>query len=253
MVRNMALKLGLLALLGVSLNAPTGQARKATSTSGSAPNAASANAANTSTPDSKETGQPELHTRNPRYVIARSDTLTLSFPLSPEYDQTVTVQPDGFIGLVGVSDLHVEGMTVPELRQAVHDTYAKVLHDPVITVSLTNFQKPYFVVLGEVGKPGQYELRDDIVMTEAVAIAGGYTKDAKHSQVFLFRRISNDWAEVHELNMKHMLYSKNLSEDIHLQPGDIIFLPKNFISKFQDVVPIKALQPVIGNMSTVIP
>lgn len=245
MIRPTALKLGLLALLGVPLSVFAGQTRSVTTSPDPALKAVSANSGNTA-------DQPELRSRNPRYIIARSDTLALSFPLSPEYDQTVTVQPDGFIGLVGVSDLHVEGMTLPELRQAVHDAYAKVLHDPVITVSLTNFQKPYFMVLGEVNKPGQYELRDDIVMTGAVAIAGGYTKDAKHSQVFLFRRISKEWAEVHELNMKHMLYSKGLAEDIHVQPGDIIFLPKNFISKFQNVVPIKALQPIIGNSALVL-
>ncbi len=253
MVRPMALKLGLLVLLGVSLNVSAGQSYKATNTPSPTMKAVSVNASSTSTADNREADQDELRSRNPRYTIARSDTLTLSFPLSPAYNQTVTVQPDGFIGLVGVSDLHVEGMTVPELRQAMQNAYAKVLHDPIITVSLTNFQKPYFVVLGEVSKPGQYELRDDIIMTEAVAIAGGYTKDAKHSQVFLFRRISNDWAEVHELNMKHMLYSKNLAEDIHLQPGDIIFLPKNFISKFQDVVPVKALQPMLGNSNVIFP
>ena len=252
MVRPMTLKLGLLVLLCVPLTISAGQTRSVTNSPDPALKAVSANSGNPSAADNKGADQSELRTRNPRYIIARSDTLALSFPLSPEYNQTVTVQPDGFIGLVGVSDIHVAGMTLPELRQAVHDAYAKVLHDPVITVSLSDFQKPYFMVLGEVNKPGQYELRDDIVMTGAVAIAGGYTKDAKHSQVFLFRRISNEYAEVHELNMKHMLYSKNLAEDIHLQPGDIIFLPKNFISKFQNVVPVKALQPLIGNSALVL-
>lgn len=249
MFRPMVSSLGLLALLVFSMDASARPNQKATDTAGAAMISASANSVGASAAAGKDVDSPELHHRNPRYMIARSDTLTLNFPLSPEYDQTVTVQPDGFIGLVGVNDLHVEGMTLPELREAVRGAYAKVLHDPLITVSLTNFQKPYFVVLGEVGKPGQYELREDIVMTEAVAIAGGYTKSAKHSQVFLFRRISNDWAEVHELDLKHMLYSKNLAEDIHVQPGDIIFMPKNFISKFQDVVPVKALQPFVGNTS----
>ena len=251
MLRPIALHLGLLALLAVSMDASAQPGQKATDTSRPAMISVSANSGGNSAAGGNQVDAPELHHRNPRYLISRSDTLTLNFPLSPEYDQTVTVQPDGFIGLVGVSDLHVEGMTVPELREAVRGAYAKVLHDPLITVSLTNFQKPYFVVLGEVSKPGQYELRDDIVMTEAVAIAGGYTKNAKHSQVFLFRRISNDWAEVHQIDLKHMLYSKNLAEDIHVQPGDIIFMPKNFISKFQDVVPVKALQPMVGNSSVI--
>jgi polysaccharide export outer membrane protein len=246
--------IGLLALLALSLNFPPSHAQEASSNAVRPDmKAVSANPGGTATAGEKNADQPQLQRRNPRYIIARSDTLALNFPLSPEYDETVTVQPDGFIGLVGASDLHVEGMTLPEVREALRSAYAKVLHDPIITVSLSGFQNPYFIVLGEVNKPGKYELRDDIVMTEAVAIAGGYTKDAKHSQVLLFRKISNDWAEVHQLDLKHMLYSKNLAEDIHLQPGDIIFLPKNFISKFQSVVPVKALQPMLGNTGLALP
>jgi hypothetical protein len=43
--------------------------------------------------------QPELLQRYPRYLIQSEDVLNLTFPLSPEINQTVTVQPDGYINL----------------------------------------------------------------------------------------------------------------------------------------------------------
>ena len=174
--------------------------------------------------------------RNPRYRICRDDILSLSFPLSPELNQKLTVQPDGFISLQGAGDLYVQGLTVRELVQAIKKAYVGILHDPIVDVDLIDFQKPFFTVLGQVGKPGQYDLRNDISVTQAIAIAGGFAPTAK-TQVFLYRAVSANWAEVRELKLNDILHGKNISEDLHLRPGDMIFVPETFITKFKKYVP----------------
>ena len=174
--------------------------------------------------------------RYPRYQICRDDVLLLSFPLSPELNQKVMVQPDGFISLQNVGSVHVEGLTLPGVIEAVKKAYSKVLHDPIIDVDLADFQRPFFTVLGQVGKPGQYDLRADITVTQAIAVAGGFTGGAK-SQVFLYRAVSANWAEVRELKLKDVLHGKNISEDAHLRPGDMIFVPEKAITRFQRYVP----------------
>lgn len=174
--------------------------------------------------------------RNTRYRICRDDVLSISFPLSPELNQRVIVQPDGFISLQSAGDVHVQGLTVRELVEAVKKAYAHILHDPIVDVDLAGFQKPFFTVLGQVGKPGQYDLRNDITVTQAIAVAGGFAPTAK-TQVFLYRAVSANWAEVRELKLKDLLHGKNVSEDVHLRPGDMIFVPENFISKFKKYVP----------------
>jgi protein involved in polysaccharide export with SLBB domain len=174
--------------------------------------------------------------RNPRYRICRSDVLVFSFPLSPELNQKVIVQPDGFISLQSRGDIHVEGLTVPGVVEAVKKAYAGTLHDPIVDVDLADFQKPFFTVLGQVGKPGQYDLRYDITVTQAIAVAGGFATTAK-TQVFLYRSVSSNWAEVRELRLKDLLSGKNIREDVHLRPGDMIFVPEKAITKFQRYVP----------------
>jgi protein involved in polysaccharide export with SLBB domain len=74
------------------------------------------------------------HRRNWRYRINPSDTLELTFSLTPEFNQTVIVQPDGYITLRDVGDLQVAGKTLPEFTEAVKAAYSKILHDPVISV-----------------------------------------------------------------------------------------------------------------------
>ena len=174
--------------------------------------------------------------RNPRYRICRDDVLSLSFALSPELNQKVTVQPDGFISLQGAGDIYVQGLTVRELVEAVKKAYVGILHDPIIDVDLSDFQKAYFTVLGEVGKPGQYNLRNDTTVTQAIAVAGGFTPTAK-TQVFLYRAVSANWAEVRELKLKDLLNGKKISEDSHLRAGDMIFVPEKFIAHFKKYVP----------------
>jgi polysaccharide export outer membrane protein len=180
--------------------------------------------------------QPALEQRNPRYVIQRQDVLSLSFPLSAEMDQTVTVQPDGYINLQNGSSLHAQGLTVPQLVEAVKGAYAGTLHNPIVIVDLKDFQKPFFTVTGQVGKPGQYELRADITVAEAIAVAGGLAPTAK-SQIFLFHRTSEQWFEVKKVNLKDLMHGKKVNEDATLKPGDMIFVPETFITSFRKYVP----------------
>jgi polysaccharide export outer membrane protein len=180
--------------------------------------------------------QPQLQQRYPRYVIKRQDVLLLSFPLSPELNQTVTVQPDGYINLQSSGSVHVEGLTVPEMVEALKKAYVGTLNDPIINVDLEDFQKPLFTVTGQVGKPGQYELRTPITVAEAIAVAGGLQPTAK-TQIFLFHRTSNDWFQVEKLNLKEVMQGKNVNEDASIQPGDMIVVPESFIAKFKKYVP----------------
>jgi polysaccharide export outer membrane protein len=103
-------------------------------------------------------------------------------------------------------------------------------------VDLKDFQKPVFIVSGQVGKPGQYDLRYNTTVSQAVAIAGGFTPQAK-TQVFVFHRVSSGWMEVKSLSLKDILNGKNVNEDAELQPGDMIFVPEKFITKFRKYVP----------------
>jgi polysaccharide export outer membrane protein len=170
-----------------------------------------------------------------------SDVLELSFPFTPEFNQAVTIQPDGYITLRGVESIKVDGKTIPELVDLLRSTYAKILHDPVINVELKDFEKPYFIVGGEVGHPGKFDLRGDTSVAQAVAIAGGLRDSAKHSQILLFHRVPDGWMQVKKVNLKKMLKEANLEEDAHLQAGDFLFVPKNAFSKIERFIPTSSV------------
>jgi polysaccharide export outer membrane protein len=185
---------------------------------------------------------PKLRTRNPRYHIQPDDILELSFRYTPEFDQEVTVQPDGFVQLKGLSkDVHIQGQTIPEVIETLKKAYIDVLHDPVVSVVLRDFEKPYFIAGGQVGKPGKYDLRGPTSAAQAIAIAGGFADYAKNKQVLLFRRYTDDTVEVKVLNLKSVLNKKDLREDLMLQPGDMLFVPKTAMAAIDRFLPRSSL------------
>lgn len=170
--------------------------------------------------------------RHPFYRLQPSDVVEISFTLAPEFNQTLTVQPDGYVALKDAGLVEAQGLNVEEFGSAVKRAYQGYLHDPEVAVALKEFEKPYFIVGGEVGKPGKYELRSDTTVVEAVEIAGGLTQQAKHSQVVLFRRVDGELMEARLLNLKKMLKGGEIrKEDAHLRPGDLVYVPQNSISK----------------------
>jgi polysaccharide export outer membrane protein len=168
-----------------------------------------------------------------RYRLAPSDVLELIFPYVPEFSQTVTVLPDGYITLRDVGELRVLGRTMSELRPLLLEAYERILVDPVISIVLKDFEKPYFVAAGAVNKPGKIELRGATTVTQAIALAGGLAPVGKLSQVIVFRRYSPELLEVKEINVKEMFDRKDLSEDLLLRAGDTVFIPTSLLARIE--------------------
>ncbi len=181
--------------------------------------------------------------QRPRYQIQPGDILVLSFPISPTFNRTVTVAPDGYLSLDGVGDVYVAGKSLAEVRTALHAVYEKILHDPIVNVDLNTFQKPYFMVSGQVGRPGKFDLLGQkVTVVEALAMAGGETQRAKTTQVLLFRHMPGGaMVEVRKLNLKKMLKKGNLQEDPVLQAGDLVYVPQNAISKIERFIPTSSM------------
>jgi polysaccharide export outer membrane protein len=168
-----------------------------------------------------------------RYHLQPGDVFEVQYRYSPEFNQTVTVQPDGYVSLEIGGDLKVAGLTIEQTRAAILRKAATRLQDPVATIVLKEFQRPYVVVAGEVGQPGKIEMRERVTAIQAIMLAGGMKESAKSSQIIVFRKINSDFAEVRVLNLKSIRRTSDLENDLTLQPGDMVFVPRDKISKIE--------------------
>jgi polysaccharide export outer membrane protein len=179
---------------------------------------------------------PDFSQRNARYLLQPTDVLEIKYRYTPEFNQTVTIQPDGFCNLDLTGDLKLRGLTVEQARDVIATQAARRLKDPEITVALKEFEKPYFVVGGEVGHPGRFELRGVTSPIEAIAIAGGFKVSSRHSQVILYRRVGPDLGEAKVLNLKAPMNTPVLEAGMDIHSGDVLVVPQNTISKIERFV-----------------
>lgn len=176
-----------------------------------------------------------------RYELHPGDVLDIKYRYSPEFNQTLTVQPDGFISLEIGGEVKVAGRNLEQVRNIILTKARTRLASPELIVVLKEFQKPYVVVAGEVVLPGKLEMRERLTALQAVLLAGGFKDSAKSSQILVFRKLNADMAEVRSLNFKTLKRTTDLENDLTLQPGDMILVPRNRISKIERYVRIASM------------
>lgn len=176
-----------------------------------------------------------------RYTLNAGDVLDIQYRYSPEFNQTVMVQPDGYVSLQMGGDIKVGGRNLEQVRNLILSQARVRLASPEVTVILKEFQKPYVVVAGEVVQPGRFELREKLTALQAVLLAGGFKDSAKSSQILIYRKLNAETAEVRSLNFKNIKRTSDLENDLLLQPGDMIVIPRNRISKIERYVRLASL------------
>jgi polysaccharide biosynthesis/export protein len=175
-------------------------------------------------------GDDKLHHR-PRYTLRAGDVLDLDYRYTPELNQTVKVLPDGYVNLNVVGDVRVSGLTVQEAHDLIVRKAQDQLNDPELNLILKEFQQPYVVVAGEVGKPGKIDLRENTTAMQAILLSGGFLASAQSGQVLLFRQINGDTAEIRVLKLSKLQKTADLERDVTLQSGDMILVPRDKIER----------------------
>jgi polysaccharide biosynthesis/export protein len=168
----------------------------------------------------------QLHQRT-RYTLHAGDVISLDYRYTPEFNQTVTIQPDGYVTLDIVGDVKIAGLTLDEVHDQIVKMASSRLNHPELNLTLKDFEHPYIVVAGEVAKPGKFELRDDTTALQAIMLAGGFKDSARDTKVVLFRRINQQMAEVRQLNLHNVHRTSDLEHDTELQPGDMLLVTRN--------------------------
>ncbi len=174
---------------------------------------------------------PPLQERNPRYRLQANDLVEIQYRYTPEYNATVSVQPDGFVSLQIIGDVKVADLTLDQASAAIAAKAGARLRDPEVIVLLKDFIKPHITVAGEVTRPGNIDLRGPMTAIEAIALSGGFKDTAKHSQVVLLRRINPEMAEVKVINIKKMMTAGDIREDMTLRAGDMLVVPQSMVTK----------------------
>ncbi len=185
-----------------------------------------------------------------RYILRPGDTLTVQYRLTSDLNQTVVVQPDGYISLNVAGDIHVAGLTVPEAHDLIVHKDEGSLNKPELNLILEEFTHPSIVIAGEVSKPGQIELKEHTTALGAVLLAGGFTESAQTGQVLLFRKVDDQRLEVTKLNLAKLNHASHLRNDVSLQAGDMLLVPRDKVTRIEHYIRIIDFGAFINPLQT---
>ena len=164
------------------------------------------------------------------YHIAIGDKMSVKLFYNPDLNQDVTVQPDGTISLLLVHQVKVAGLTCEELRKLLTKDYGKYLQQPELSVVVNETQGNRIFVGGEVKSPSMQLLTGPTTVLQAVDMSGGFLTTAREDEVIVVRRGANNKPFQIALNVRHAMKGIDPSQDIYLQPYDMVIVPKSNVA-----------------------
>ena len=147
------------------------------------------------------------------------------------------VRPDGNVSFPLVGEIHAEGMTVSQFTDVLQQGLARYIVDPDVSVNISKLGRVRVYVFGEVRKPGAVELDKGHTVIDAIGAAQGFTRDTAKKKIFLIHQ--DQPKSLISINLNNMLKTGDMSQNVTLREGDILYLTKNHRIDFaRDIAPI---------------
>jgi polysaccharide export outer membrane protein len=163
----------------------------------------------------------------PPYRVQIGDVLDLKFYLNPEFDETVTVRPDGMISTKVVDNMMVYNQTISDINSELKKFYKSELKNPRLTTVVRSFAPIKIYVSGEVVSPGEFVVvGQPLTLTQAIARAGGIKNSGKANQVLVIRRGAGEKGQVYVADYNAATQGGDPASDARLAPYDVVFVPK---------------------------
>lgn len=136
-----------------------------------------------------------------------------------------TVSETGYVNMPYVGKVHIAGLTVTEAADVIKNKIETLdlAIEPVVTINLVNAQ---VAVLGEVAKPGRYQIdSEDMTILDMLGAAGDLTIYGERSNIKVLRR-NGDKQDTYIVNL---LSEKDLlnSPVYYVQQDDVIYVEPN--------------------------
>lgn len=147
------------------------------------------------------------------------------------------VRPDGNVSFPLVGEIHAEGMTVSQFTDVLQQGLSRYIVDPDVSVNISKLGRVRVYVFGEVRKPGAVELDKGHTVIDAIGAAQGFTRDTAKKKIFLIHQ--DQPKSLIPINLNNMLKTGDMSQNVTLREGDILYLTKNHRIDFaRDIAPI---------------
>jgi protein involved in polysaccharide export with SLBB domain len=162
------------------------------------------------------------------YVLVVGDVVELNVFREPDLTTQATIARDGTVQLPLIREVQLAGLSIRDAREMLRQLYdKKFLVDPQVFLNVVKYAQRKFTIMGQVARPGSYELQggERMDLLEAIGLAGGFTRIANRGRVIIQRRQGEGVTAI-KANAKRMADGKEAP--IEVQPGDVITVSESW-------------------------
>ena len=163
------------------------------------------------------------------FILGIGDEIEIKVYRHDDLNRRITIPPEGKNTLPLIGEIQTKGVSVYQINEKIKEALSNYLVNPEVSVEVTSFKGQKIFVLGEVNRPGVYQIDPPTTVLEAISNAGGFTLDGKGSSVLLIRG-GPEKPDVRTLDLKKALEKGKVSQNILLQTGDVVYVPRTLIA-----------------------
>lgn len=160
----------------------------------------------------------------PDYVIGPEDLLLVSVWKNETLSRQLPVRPDGKISMPLLHDIDAAGLTPLQLRDKIAKALAEYMPNPEVSVIVLEARSFKVSVIGEVPRPGRFELKSWTTVLDVLALAGGLNQFAARGRIYVMRPEGKGHARI-PFNYNKAVASPGEQENFYLRAGDIVVVP----------------------------
>jgi protein involved in polysaccharide export with SLBB domain len=165
------------------------------------------------------------------YTLGRDDVINIQVRNQVEFSGSFAIGPDGAIQYNYIGDVNLLDMTKEEVEEKITELLRKYIRFPEVNIIIEAYNSKAIYIIGEVGRPGRYIMRGDTIKLRDVIVAAGLpTREAALGNVQIITP-DVDEPKVRKVNLKKILYSGELKEDIDLYPGEVVVIRATFLAR----------------------
>lgn len=158
------------------------------------------------------------------YKLTPNDLLDFRVFQEGDLDAVIRISGDGTATFPLVGVVSIGGKTIGEAIDILRGRYMDgYLVSPQINLTVRTYAKQRFTILGQVQKPGAYDMQgnEEVSLLQAIGLAGGYTRIADPGNITVKRREANGFEKVTKFNAKRMARGGD-DASFMVKPGDVI-------------------------------
>lgn len=172
-----------------------------------------------------------------RYTLGADDIIEIIVRRHSEFSGTYPINAEGKIQYKFVGDIEIKGLTKTEVKEKIAKILSKFIINPDVDVTINEYRSKIIYVIGEVGAPGKYYMKADMIsLREAVVQAGLPTLSASMRKTQLIRPDKSGKPLEKRVDLYALLYEGKLNLDLDMQPGDVLVVPATIFAKVMRII-----------------